>query len=206
MSFYRRRAASYRFVRVLLEETFGAPALREMHRPRPQGRASESLATELEEMEAVFEGAEVQSRVDLALRPEPPASGRDPEVARTAFKRYQRGAAEDPDLAEDCRMMVPVAFDEERQRFKCWAVFGWSARTVRIAFATRPTLTIKKKGLFRSKPKVIWGSTSRRAPVPAMAEIWVREPLDRDEFRAICDEHRTVPAIRAALDRGSDGG
>jgi hypothetical protein len=34
---------------------------------------------------------------------------------------------------------------------------------------------------------------------PVFAELYVRRLLDRDEFRAVCDKHRTRQAILAAL-------
>ena len=54
---FMRRAASYRFVRSVLEKTFGAEGIRGMHRQTAAGPVKADLAAELDDMEAIFAGA-----------------------------------------------------------------------------------------------------------------------------------------------------
>ncbi|HEV3122532.1 MAG TPA: hypothetical protein VGY53_11545, partial [Isosphaeraceae bacterium] len=56
-TFYRRRADAYRFVRGVLTDTFGAEALKQMHRLTARGPVKPELATELDEIERIFRGA-----------------------------------------------------------------------------------------------------------------------------------------------------
>ena len=69
-TYYARRAASYRFVRSVLVETFGAGGIRGLHRQSPAGPVKPDLATELDEMEAILAGAAAAVSRELGL-PEP---------------------------------------------------------------------------------------------------------------------------------------
>src|SRR5262249_14115398 len=116
---YARRGAAYRFVRSVLEDTFGAEALDGLHRQTPDGPVPAPLAAELDTMEALFAGAAAAVAHDLGMAAPiatpVPAYGagpaRDPAADRATFLRWASSASADPDLARDVRMMVPVFFD-----------------------------------------------------------------------------------------------
>ena len=204
---YARRAASYRFVRSVIERTFGAEALRGMHRLTPAGPVKASLAVELDALEAIFAGASVAVGRELGLggvvtaAPEP-APGRSSDSDHQAFKRWAQTMNDDPDVGRDVRMMVPVFFDRGRQKTKVWVFLGWSQRPLNIWFATPPAVQVTKKGQ-AAKPgevEVHTGVTSVALAYPVSAEVYVDRILDREAFRRHCDRFKTRSAILKNLE------
>lgn len=173
VSHYRRRADAYRFVSTLVRDRF--PSLR---RETPEGPLRVSLRDELDSMISLFDGAAAEASRGLGL----PGEGE---------LRLDPG---DPDLARDCRMMVPVFHDVERRKTKVWAFLGWSDRPVHISFDVPPKVEIVK-----GKARVEFGSISPRLSYPVCEEIYVTRILNRDEFRSLCDRHSTREKILSAL-------
>jgi hypothetical protein len=203
-SLYARRAASYRFVRALLEEAFGADALAHLHRLTQEGAVATNLAAELEMVEHLFDGAAATARGELGMGHE--------EVARR-FADWRANVTADPDVSRDCRMMVPVFFDLQRRKTKVWAFLGWRKVPVDVHYKTEPrVLSVEQeqptdrlgalKRKFRQQPEVppvqLTGERYELA-VPVMVEVYVSQLLDRDELRRHCDRHRTRDAIVANL-------
>jgi hypothetical protein len=69
-TFYLRRAQAYRFVRGVLEQTFGVEALRQMHRQTAEGPVAPDLAAELAQMQALFFGAYATTCRQLGMTPQ----------------------------------------------------------------------------------------------------------------------------------------
>jgi hypothetical protein len=199
---YARRASSYRFVRSVLEKTFGVEALRKMHRQTAAGPVKTDLATELDKMIVLFSGASAAVGQELGLAGPvliPPASARphSENADRDAFRRWSRTLRDDPDLGRDVRMMVPVFFDRHRSRTKVWVFLGWSQRPVRCWFATPPVVTVTKDGR-PPKPgavEVEFGGLYDSLVYPVTAEVYVGRILNRDEFHRHCDRFKTRSAI-----------
>ena len=183
-TYYLRRAESYRFVRGLLAAAFGEPALGHLQRVRASGPVGVDLRTELDSMIALFEGAAATAMRDLGL-----PTDRDP-APYTAWL-----AEEDADLAEDRRMMVPVFYDVARRKTKVWVILGWSRTWLLARFVDPPRVTSAD-----GAPVEVELETAG-FPLPSLhvAEVYVSELLDRDQFRAHCDKYRTPEAILAAL-------
>ncbi len=198
-TYYLRRAESYRFVRGVLTESLGAEALRALHRLTPEGLTTPSLADELATMERLFLGASATIRRQLGLpaqAPDQPAT--DSDAAETAFASWAGTLDRDPDLGRDSRMMVPVFYDILRERTKVWALLGWVARPVTVGFVTPPTATILDAQGRPAPPgaaRVEFGTARYSIAYPVTAEVYVQAPLDRDQFRKLCDRHRTASAI-----------
>jgi hypothetical protein len=195
VTFYLRRALSYRFIRGVLEDTFGAGSLAGLNRLTPEGPNRATLAEELDHMEGLFRGAAVivAGELGLALPPEVDAAS-DPGP----FQDWARRLSADGDLARDARMMVPVFFDFWRQKSKVWAFLGWTMKTVDLFFAIPPRVLKCERagpGGESAPPEVIFRELSHDLPTPVMAEVYVTHLLDRDEFRRHCDRHRTRTAI-----------
>jgi hypothetical protein len=74
-------------------------------------------------------------------------------------------------------------------------VLGWSQRTMTASFAEPPKVEV----LGGKKADVDFVSSWYPIATPIMAEAYVSRLLDRDEFRALCNHHRTKEAILAAL-------
>jgi hypothetical protein len=214
---YARRAASYRFVRAVLEEAFGAEALAEMHRLTQEGPVAVSLADELDMMEKLLDGAADTARGELGVE----AAGDEDAARRFAEWRCSLGA--DQDVSRDCRMMVPVFFDVQRRKTKVWAFLGWRTVPVDVEYRKEPAVLgierdrppepeptdrftlLKRK--FRRQPEAVpagpppveFCGDRYEFAVPVMAEVYVSRLLDRDEFRRHCDRHGTRDAILANL-------
>lgn len=209
---YLRRAASYRFVHEFLVEVLGE-GLGGIRRVTPEGRADRPLAEELAELAALYRGAARQARRELGLDP-----GAEGVADDAALARFREGLTRDPDLARDGRFMVPVFYDQQRQLVKVWAMLGWTTRRLQVSFATPPAATVEVlaapapgglasqlagllgMGTGRGRrPQLHFCGTSRTLAFPVMAEVYVRQPLDREAFRALCDQERGADRILARL-------
>jgi hypothetical protein len=201
-TYYARRAASYRFVRSVLEETFGAEALRTLHRQTDAGPVESDLASELRTVEALFAGAAAAVSRELGMpaavtAPPLPAPARSPEADVEAFRRWARTLNADPDLGRDARMMVPVFFDRGRRKTKVWVFLGWSHRPAHFWFERPPAVEVTKAGrpATAEEVQVNFGSGHLPLAYPVTAEVYVERVLDRAEFRRHCDTHKTRSAI-----------
>ncbi len=203
--YYLRRAKSYTFVRSVLDGTFGAEALARMQRVTPNGSSSLSLSEELEGMEVLFRGASLTASRQLGMSPsvEDPGGERQAESDAAAFLSWAKGASTDPDLGRDSRMMVPVFYDIERRKTKAWVFLGWTSRPMEIVFSRPPAVT-RIRGRwgagFIRKPAIEFGPLNVRSAYPVTAEVYVKEILDRNEFRRRCDQLKTRGAILRSLE------
>jgi hypothetical protein len=197
-SLYARRAACYRFVQWVLEEAFGADAVAQMHRLHPGGQVRLSLAEELDWMRKLFEGAAATACRELGHEP---ALGR-PESA-DVFAAWRKRLAGDADVSRDSRMMVPVFYDEQREKIKVWALLGWKTVSVSVSYRAQPVVLgvapVKTPASTVAQPPVMFRSDSYDFASPVVAEVYVTRLLDRDEFRRHCDRYRTHAAILANL-------
>jgi hypothetical protein len=215
---YARRAASYRFVRSVLEEAFGAEALAGLYRLTQEGSVAVGLADELRTVEGLFDGAAAAARRELGMEPGP----RDEEAARL-FEGWRAGLADDADVSRDCRMMVPVFYDLQRRKTKVWAFLGWRTVDVDVDYRKEPAVLVVErdrppepepgdrfailKRKFRRQaqpeptgpPPVVFCGDRYEFAVPVMAEVYISRLLNRDEFRRHCDCHKTRDAILANL-------
>jgi hypothetical protein len=200
---YQRRAQAYRFIRGVLEETFGAEALQKMHRLTAAGEIATTLDEELREIEHLFHGASVTVNRQLGLAANEPAeAGVDPDAAAARFLKWSANLDHDPDIGQDARMMVPVFFDQQRGKTKVWVVLGWTGRQVCASFDRQPAVqAFKADGteLQRGSYDLHFTANCQRLAYPVMAEVYVNEILDRDQFRRHCDTYQTQSAILANL-------
>ncbi len=198
-SLYARRASGYRFVRSVLEEAFGADALRGMHGVTREGPAKANLAEELEWIANLFTGAAATANRELGILPPDEA-----EVAVHCFCAWKASRSADEDVSRDARMLVPVFWDVQRERTKVWAFLGWRTTPVTVDYRVRPNVlgvdpsqpTAKPAG---EPPVVLFTGDRYELAVPVMAEVYVSRLLDRDEFRRHCDLFKTREAILANL-------
>ena len=214
-TYYARRARSYRFVRAVLEETFGW-CWRDLAFTKVEA-AWPRVDEGLEGMEALFHGAEVRVCRELGLEADPTSMpGRDPDADDASFRAWVAGMERDPDLSRDTRMMVPVFYDVGRRRMKVWALLGWSHRPLVVGFHRPPRvleaggrepagrLENLRRRIWREQgdaaaPQIEFSSAYPRVAFPVTAEIYVDRLLDRDAFRRLCDRLKTPSAILRAL-------
>jgi len=207
VTFYLRRALGYRYIRTVLEETFGSQELKRLHRLTESGPAPISLADELSGIETLFLGAQVSVSRELGLAPDT-ATGSDTSTSEAAerFVAWRRELKSDPDLNLDLRAMVPVFHDLGRDKTKVWAFLGWSRRPITVSFAKPPQATIRdlKGRPLREHPPIRWGKLHADLHYPVTAELYVDRILNRDEFRKVCDSCGTRSEILRRLDASTN--
>ena len=216
VSLYERRADCYRFVRSVLEESFGPSALDGLHRLIQEGPVDCPLSDELTMMETLFDGAAATARRELGMV----AVAGDGAAGR--FADWKSNLASDQDVRRDCRMMVPVFYDVLRKKTKVWALLGWRRESMRVSYSKRPVvLAVERERASDSRParpsvprtifnperqqehagppSVEFVGESCEFAVPVMAEVYVERLLDRDEFRRHCGLYRTRSSILSNL-------
>ena len=193
MTHYRRRADSYRFVRKVIEDHFGVDALRSMHRQTAAGPVDPDLHEELAFMADLFDGAASTCQHEIG---ESSAEPTDVDAVFANWKPY-----EDPDLSADVRMMVPVFYDLGREKTKVWVVLGWSKQDLVVSFRQPPSIKLRDDSGKDITARYDIKFAPRRCSIayPEFAEVYVDRLLNREEFRALCDKHRTRERILAAL-------
>ncbi len=204
---YLRRAESYRFVREVLEETFGKENIKEMHRLTATGPVEINLSDELDQMERLFIGAYIVACREIGMKEDLPkdlGAGQSADDQAKTFLRWVASLQSDPDLAPDIRMMVPVFFDQERQKTKVWVMLGWEQANCTFGYEQEPGVKITgpdgKPVAGDDAPEVHFHGTHRYLATPVFAEVYVTKILNRAEFRRHCDTYQTKAAILANLD------
>jgi len=105
---------------------------------------------------------------------------------------------DDPDLAADARMMVPLFFDVERRKTKVWVFLGWASGPLAVSFARVPEATVldhSGRRVERGGPQIEFTNAEYHLAYPVSAEVYTERLLDRSEFRELCNRYRTRSAI-----------
>ena len=199
---YRRRAASYRFVRERLVVLLGEDVLLSRSRLTPRGEAGVPLLDELVTMEQLYTGAWAVVLDELGLAPEDAGSdGRWLLSCKAAARSWASSHRNDPDLAEDVRAMVPLFRDAGRDEFHVLAIVGYEQRNLRVGFVDRPAVSVRDARGRAVEPRISWYDSSYPLARPVTITCRTKRLLDRTQFRAVCDREVTAAAIRAALGR-----
>jgi hypothetical protein len=202
-TFYLRRAHAYRFIRRLLKSTFGEDALIEARRQTASFGAKKPLYQELVDMEALFNGVYLivagEIGMESALNPAA-GSVRENNADKSFAGRWLRSYADDPDVGTDNRMMVPVFYDAQRKKTKVWVVMGYSVKPLSVWFEQPPEATITDAQGEPAKVDLEFKAMEKSLIYPVSAEIYVTKLLNRNEFRNLCDRHKTQSAILKALE------
>ena len=194
-------------VHQVLEKTFGRAALAKMHRLTATGPVTTNLDSELNEMEALFCGAYLTVCGEIGLEPVSLAQlglAGEPAADRTQFNKWLGRMNDDPDVAQDCRMMVPVFYDPQRQKIKVWAFLGWAKRIMDVDFDREPAASIFDSSgapVRLNPPELQFVGTHRELTYPVTAEVYVTQLLDRDEFRRLCDHYANPAKILEQLQK-----
>ena len=200
VSYYRRRAGSYEFIREALLATFGPAGLAAMHRQTASGPVVPDLAAELDAVRALFSGASETTARQLGMDPDPKL---DADVA--ALRSWAKGAADDPDVGRDARMMVPVFYDVDRRKTKVsGSLLGWYPARPNARHVSPPRRRTKSRANGRKldakdSVEVKFAPSFYQLAYPVTAEVYVDELLDRDQFRKLCDTYKTRAAILGHL-------
>jgi hypothetical protein len=202
-SYFQRTARAYAFLANFLDATVGESALTSLHGLKEGGERPADLYTELAAMRDLFYGLYLLSCEDIGLRPqflddEPVDRDRCEKAAADWLAR----AREDPDLAADTRVSVPVLIDTDRDVTRLWATLGVRLARLDASYA-RPPSARPKDGGGDWKPieNHTLAGASYLIPVDEFAEVELRgrRVLNRKELREVCDAHKIREAIVKAL-------
>ena len=131
-------------------------------------------------------------------------SGDSRALAR-GFAHFRRRIRRDPDVGADARTMVPVSFNPDTRQVRVWAFLGWTRRDAQFEFVHPPRVTAERLGSREPSGHRVAIVPSYRArsvfvEEPVIVEAVVSRRLDRDAFRRLCNRHRRLPDILAALE------
>jgi hypothetical protein len=211
LSYYLRTARAYGFLADFLESAVGAAGLRALHGLREGGERPPDLATELQSMRELFYGCYLVGAEDLGMKPRlAPDEPVDVARCREAALAWIAHAYDDPDLAADTRVCVPIASDPNRGITRLWSTLGVRLLKLRVDYSGRYP-HYRRAGSGDSWAGFDSDTRSSSPPMPASAEYLILVDdfaeielprlgtLTRAEFRAVCDRERTHEAIVEAL-------
>ena len=142
-------------------------------------------------MEKLFKGAAATASQELGI-----SLPADADTTTRSFAAWRATLGRDKDVASDARMMVPVFYDEERDKTKVWVFLGWQTTDVDVEYRVEPNVVaVESSQGTADPPAVFFAEDHCKFAVPVLAEVYVSRLLDRDEFRKHCDRHRTRDAI-----------
>lgn len=229
-SYYLRTARAYAFLANFLETAVSRDALQSLHGLTKDGQRQLNLHGELESMRELFYGFYLVSADDIGLKT---ALLKDEPV--DIERCYQRAeewlakAFDDPDLAADTRVSVPIFVDRGRNVTRLWATLGVRLAKLEASYARPPQIKLaaldpKKPSDDHQGPRIdpdspksrdwqpVQEHTLRAAsyliPVDEFAEIELAglKSLTREELRTICDREKTKEAILTAFGRPARDG
>jgi hypothetical protein len=122
----------------------------------------------------------------------------DRAACRAAALAWLAKAYDDPDLAVDTRVSLPVFGDEDQTRL--WATLGVRITTLHVSWAKKPRIRPADGSEdWREAP---WGAISYAIPVDDFAELTLDadRSLTREELRALCGTGRTREEILRGFD------
>ena len=124
-SYYLRTARAYTFLANFLQTVLRKDTLQSLHGLTKDGRRKPNLYAELESMRELFYGFYLVSADDIGLKT---ALFKDESVdVERCYRRasdWLPKAFDDPDLAADTRVSVPIFVDRQRQVTRLWATVG----------------------------------------------------------------------------------
>jgi hypothetical protein len=205
-SYYLRTARAYAFLANLLEAAVGRESLQKLHGLKQGGERKDDLHTELLRMRDLFYGLYLICAEDIGLRPTLAADEKIdvPRCTHLAADWLPR-AWQDPDLAADTRVAVPIFVDLGRGATRLWMTLGVRLARLEAAYAKPPSIkSANGAGDWKVVEAYRLGPANYLIAVDEFAEVELTglRVLTRDELRAICDREQTKEKILAAL-RGS---
>jgi len=202
LTFYLRTARAYAFLQNFLLATVGHDRLAAMRGLRQGGPRGPALADELEAIKLRFYGFYLIGCEDIGMRPrlldDEPI---DREAAKRAALAWLHRMADDPDLACDTRVSVPIFIDPTGRRTRLWGTLGVRLAHLDASYARPPKIRPKTGGDWQEVKPYQLGETHYVIPVDEFAEFEMAgsNALTRDEFRVICNRHKTKEEIIEAL-------
>lgn len=95
-------------------------------------------------------------------------------------------------------MMVPLFKDIERNEYHVLAIVGFEQRNLQVSFVERPKVMIRDRRGRLAEPDIHWSDARYPLARPVTLTCRTKRLLDRDQFRALCDQAGSVAEIRSA--------
>jgi hypothetical protein len=205
-SYFVRTARSYAFLHELLSATLGNEALGQLHGLRQEGQRAPDVATELTAMRDLFYGLYLVCCEDIGHKAElKEGEVADPDRCYDAALEWLNKLGDDPDLAQDTRVAVPIYVDPLRNKMRLWATLGVRLTQLDARYVRPPRIKPAiGEGDWQTVEESKLHDASALIAVDEFAEVEVSglAPPNRDELRKLCDKHKTKDAIVAALAAG----
>lgn len=211
-TFYLRTARAYRFLEGVLDTVLGREFLTRTSRVVEGGsRAPTTLAEELAAKQRLLYGLHTLSADSIGMAPELASDeliAFPLSEARAAAREWLANVDDDPDVARDPRVSLPVAMEtvDDVDYAIYWAVVGVKALHLQASFpeSARPEVVsgIPANGFGALCVQTGWEPFEPYLLVEQTIQVRRRAelpPLDREEFRALCDAHTTPEAIADAF-------
>jgi hypothetical protein len=202
-TFYLRTARAYAFLQNFLLATAGKERLAALHGLKQGGTREASLADELETIRLRFYGFYLISCEDIGMKPQLLADEAiDQKAAQTAALSWLADLKENPDLACDTRVSVPIFVDQMARKTRLWATLGVRLARLDASYARPPKVRPKgQAGPWKEVESYQFGESAYLIPVDEFAEIELSglRSLTRQELRAACDRYKTKEEIVKAL-------
>ena len=204
-TFYLRTARAYAFLQDFLTATVGEDTLTNMHGMRKGGQREPNLAEELDHFRQLFYGFYLIACEDIGMRPE--FIEGEPVQLDLAMKSALDCLADlsnNPDLAIDTRVSLPMFLSVIRGKTRLWGTLGVRLALLDASYAKAPRIRAKDSDdEWQVVDSYTLGTSKYVIAVDEFAEFEIKgsSALTRDEFRAICDKHKTREKIMKALSR-----
>ena len=202
-TFYLRTARAYAFLQNLLLATGGKDRLTALHGLKQGGARGASLADELDGIRLRFYGFYLIACEDIGMRPQLLADEPvDQKAAQTTALEWLKGLAQNPDLACDTRVAVPIYVDQVAGKTRLWVTLGVRLARLEAAYARPPKVRPKgQTGPWQEVQQSQLYQSQYVIPVEEFAEIELPglRTLTRQALRAACDQYKTKEEIVKAL-------
>jgi hypothetical protein len=205
--FYLRTARAYSFLQEFLHDRLGKKKLRKLHGVKDGGLREPDLDTELEWMRQLFYGCYLICCEDIGLRPDLQPGELDATTRARARKialGWLGSFHDDPDLAVDTRVAVPIDTDQLGD-LTIWATVGVRFARLSVSYTHGCAPSIRRKGVAGDpwQPAPETQTRTYYIPVDLFVEAknahgWLP---DRAELREICDQAETEEQISEMLSR-----
>lgn len=203
---YMRMAVLFRRMMSRLREVCGVPLDHVIVRFDVGTSGKEAtLAQAIEDEIRLLAGLHLLCTGDLGTPPSPELEkALDPAHWEAAAKKattWIENPLADPALPADPRTLLVLSQDPETGKYSCAGMAGLELSRLNIVFRRPPTLELADEAQHVSQglqtPRHI-----KRSFV-TVREVWLEAQLERPcshaEWRALCDQHKSLERIRAAL-------
>lgn len=199
-TYFVRQARAYAFLANFLESFVGKEGLESLHGLKKDGEREPNLYVELQDMKDLFYGLYLVSAEDIGLKPRfLPDEPVDQERCYRRAEEWLAKAFDDPDLAIDTRVAVPIGYDPAGKKTRLWAILGVRADKLDAAYARPPHIRPKDGGDWQLVELSRLDTSKYYIAVDEFAEIEARGVYTRAEWQALCDRGKTRQGILAEV-------